>query len=254
MELLIYLALIILCDIPTAGRDASPITKASHSPDSVYFHIAYYIVPDGRVGCDNYDTNYSYGISPNEWYQDCAHYVRPNGDMYDDRSLLSYGFSNSLFFQVFLQRDKIIYNSSPERREFSNIMKASSLSNAQKSELTFDINAFDRPLELSKYQAWGTLIAQLALYTPGTFPSDPRIGCELTYQLFNDEDHMNNIFVPKLEKQVADYLPDIPLKGIRFIPYTGNISEYAGVYFMTITFDDAGNLVTVVTAMKESIF
>lgn len=131
-------------------------------------------------------------------------------------------------------------------------MKASSLSNSQKSELTFDINGFNKPLELSRYQAWGTLIAQLALYTPGTFPSDPKIGCGLTYQLFNDEDHMNNIFVPKLEKQVSDYLPDIPLKGIRFIPYTGNISEYAGVYFMTITFDDVDKLVTVVTAMKEN--
>ena len=176
------------------------------------------------------------------------YFIRVDGDMSGDT--VSYGISYSLFFQVFLQRDKLIYNSSPERREFSNIMKASSLSNAQKSELTFDINGF--PLELSKYQAWGTLIAQLALYTPGTFPSDPRIGCGLTYQLFNDEDHMNNIFVPKLEKQVNDYLPDIPLKGIRFIPYTGNISEYAGVYFMTITFNDADQLVTVVTAMKEN--
>ena len=183
--------------------------------------------------------------SPNyRYYTDGSHEVLrddivllvfPDGDM--DVSVVrnSYGNLYSLFFQVFLQRDKLICNSSPERREFSNIMKAS-----------------NKPLELSKYQAWGTLIAQLALYTPGTFPSDPRIGCGLTYQLFNDEDHMNNIFVPKLEKQVNDYLPDIPLKGIRFIPYTGNISEYAGVYFMTITFNDADQLVTVVTAMKEN--
>ena len=131
-------------------------------------------------------------------------------------------------------------------------MKASSLSNSQKSELTFDINAFDRPLELSRYQAWGTLVVQLAFYTPGTFPSDPRIGCGLTYELLHDEDYMNNTFVPKLEKQVTTYLPDIPLDHIRFIPYTGKISEYAGVYFMTITFQDVDQLVTVVTAMKEN--
>ena len=130
-------------------------------------------------------------------------------------------------------------------------MKSSSLSNAQKTELTFGINAYLRPLELSKYQAWGTLVLELALYTSGTFPSDPDIGCGLNYHLFRDIDYMNNTFAEKLKSQVVKYLEDIPLNSIKFTAYEGDISEYAGVYFMLITFNDSSNLVTVVTALKE---
>ena len=130
-------------------------------------------------------------------------------------------------------------------------MKSSSLSNAQKTELTFGINAYLRPLELSKQQAWGTLVLELALYTPGTFTSDPDIGCGLNYHLFRDIDYMNNTFAEKLKSQVVKYLEDIPLNSIKFTAYEGDISEYAGVYFMLITFNDSSNLVTVVTALKE---
>lgn len=130
-------------------------------------------------------------------------------------------------------------------------MKSSSLSNAQKTELTFGINAYLRPLELSKYQAWGTLVLEVALYTPGTFPSDPDIGCGLNYHLFRDIDYMNNTFAEKLKSQVVKYLEDIPLNSVKFTAYKGDISEYAGVYFMLITFNDSSNLVTVVTALKE---
>lgn len=129
---------------------------------------------------------------------------------------------------------------------------AKKLTEAQKTELSFLINNYQKPLEYTKFEAWGHQILEIALYEPGTFPSDPGIGVGLNKKLFNDIDYMNNTVAESIKSQVEKYLPDIPLASIQFVEYDGGgVNSYDGVVIMMITFEVYANqMTTVVTALS----
>ena len=129
---------------------------------------------------------------------------------------------------------------------------ASNLTEAQKTELSFLINKYQKPLEYTKFEAWGHQIMDIALYQPGTFPSGTSIGVGLNKKMFNDLDYMNNTVAEAIKQQVNKYLPDIPLSNIKFSEYTdGGVDPYEGVVIMLITFESYSNeMTTIVTALS----
>ena len=118
----------------------------------------------------------------------------------------------------------------------------------QKSELTFVINEFQKPLELTKFQAWTQQILTILLMEPGSFPSIPTLGCGLNYQMFKTVDYLNSSFSRKAASQIEEYLGEIPFDSISFSEY----SEDASVIILYIKFTEtASTIKTVVVAMKE---
>lgn len=124
--------------------------------------------------------------------------------------------------------------------------------NSQKAELSFKLNSFGKPQMYSGKEAWARQILQLMFYEPGTFPSDPSIGCGISKDTYRTEDYLRESIVPKIMGQVKQYLPDIPFAGITIeeVPDNKNMA----VYNLAFT-DNAGQIevVTVAVSVKDGI-
>lgn len=91
-----------------------------------------------------------------------------------------------------------------------------SFSDYRKKELTFNLNPFDQPSELTGTEAWARLILTIAFMEEGTMPSLPMIGCGFGNISYENETSLRDARLTKLEQQVKTYYPDIPLDSITF--------------------------------------
>ena len=84
----------------------------------------------------------------------------------------------------------------------------------QKKELTFQVNSFELPEMLSKYNAWADLIIKVLMYEKGTFPDIPDLGLGIHKAHYQDLTSFANRLKSDLEYQLTTYLPDIPVNGM----------------------------------------
>ena len=126
-------------------------------------------------------------------------------------------------------------------------------SNPEKAELTFMLNSFGTPQELSGKKAWATQILQLMFYEPGTFQSDDEIGCGITKETFRDAEYIENVISPKIDAMVDKYLPDIPFSGIK-VSIPEDLTDTV-IYYILFSDTDTGgySFVTVAVAEKNDI-
>ena len=123
------------------------------------------------------------------------------------------------------------------------------LSEDQKTELTFQMDAFNKPLELTKYQAWAQEVITVMMMEPGTLPSSPLCGCGFNAQLMKDVEYLNNTVSAKVNNMVEEYLEEIPFDSISFEEYDIDKS----VILVYINFTTSSMTVqTVVTAMSAN--
>lgn len=87
---------------------------------------------------------------------------------------------------------------------------AISVPNYQKAELTFEINSFGKPLELSGVQAWTRDVLRILMMEKGTMPSDPNMGCGITREMYHDIQTLKGTIRNHADSQIKQYLPDIP--------------------------------------------
>lgn len=84
----------------------------------------------------------------------------------------------------------------------------------QKQELTFQLNSFNKPDTLTKYNAWADLILKLLIYEKGTFPDLPEMGLEINKAHYQDLKTYSKRLKSDLEFQLSTYLPDIPVASV----------------------------------------
>lgn len=121
--------------------------------------------------------------------------------------------------------------------------------NYQKLGLSFQVDAFGRPLEYSGENAWVRYILELMFYEPGTFPSDEAIGCGLTKETFQNADYIQNTVVPNIQTAVRRYLDDVPFDSIDVdLP-----DEYPDVAIYHINFRTGANSIECVTVVATSV-
>lgn len=119
---------------------------------------------------------------------------------------------------------------------------------AQKAELGFGLNAFDKPQEYSGPEAWARLIVNLCMYDKGNFPSNPDIGVGIGRYDFRKEEDRQTLHTA-ISDQVSRYLPDIPVNSITLD--TGDGKAGSLILFIYITFTTANGLETVVVAAEK---
>ena len=87
----------------------------------------------------------------------------------------------------------------------------------QKVEPTFEVNRFERPLELTQVEAWTRLVLRILFMEKGTMPSDPNMGCNITAETYQDIETLKGTIRKNLDKQVRSYLPDIHSQEWKFL-------------------------------------
>jgi hypothetical protein len=83
-----------------------------------------------------------------------------------------------------------------------------------KKELTLDIDAFNKPKELSEVKAWSQLMLDLVFMNPGTYPSLPNMGIGIGSYEFEFLDTVISELQSKIITQQQTYLPQIPLASL----------------------------------------
>ena len=101
-------------------------------------------------------------------------------------------------------------------------MVTSSPLESSKTEVSLQINSFDKPTELNDVAAWSQLMLNLIFLKPGTYPSMPEMGIGIEqYQYEFLEDAVDEIS-SKIITQQQMYLPDIPLENLQVSQYDNN--------------------------------
>lgn len=126
---------------------------------------------------------------------------------------------------------------------------ANTYQNHQKVGLSFNLDSFGRPLEYSGKEAWARYILELMFYEPGTFPSDPNIGCGLTNETFQDSDYIQGTVVPEIQSAVLKYCEDIPFESIDVdLP-----DQYPDVAIYHINFRTSASSIECVTVAARKV-
>ena len=94
-------------------------------------------------------------------------------------------------------------------------MQSSGPLESSKSELTLEINSFDKPKELSSVGAWSQLLLNLMFTRPGTYPSMPELGIGIEDFQYEFLDSAIDQLTTAITTQQQTYLPDIPLSGVQ---------------------------------------
>mgnify|MGYP000211276729 CR=1 FL=1 len=117
----------------------------------------------------------------------------------------------------------------------------------QKAECTFEINPFNRPLELSGIEAWTRLILRLMFMEKGTYPSEPKMGCGITAEMYETIDVLKGTVRNIVESQIRQFLPDLPFYGINVYSEDELIEggEENVVYYMIAFQKESGAIQTV---------
>lgn len=110
----------------------------------------------------------------------------------------------------------------------------------QKKELTFQVNSFELPEMLSKYNAWADLIIKVLMYEKGTFPDTPDLGLGIHKSHYQDLNAYATKLKTDLEYQLSTYLPDIP---VHSMDVYGKATEYGHLLVIGIEFlNDDGTI------------
>lgn len=121
--------------------------------------------------------------------------------------------------------------------------------NRQKVGLSFNLDPFNRPMEYSGKDAWVRYILELMFYESGTFPSDERIGCNLTKETFQDSEYIQNTVVPNIQSNIQLYCSDIPFEGIDVdLP-----EDHPDVAIYHINFRESADSIECVTVVAREI-
>ena len=124
--------------------------------------------------------------------------------------------------------------------------------NAQKAELSFQLNSFGKPQMYSGKEAWARQILQLMFYEPGTFPSDYNIGAGIAKDTYQTEDYVRETIVPQVMRLVKTYLPDIPFEGITIEEVPDSKDTF--IYNLAFTTEaDTIEVVTVAVSVKDGV-
>ena len=122
----------------------------------------------------------------------------------------------------------------------------------QKVEPTFEVNRFERPLELTQVEAWTRLVLRILFMEKGTMPSDPNMGCNITAETYQDIETLKGTIRKNLDKQVRSYLPDIPFAGMEVFTEAELVSDGDPqvVYYIIGFQQGATNIATVKVASR----
>lgn len=93
-------------------------------------------------------------------------------------------------------------------------MQTSNSLQSSKTELTLEIDSFDKPKELVEVAAWSQLILNLLYLKPGTYPSLPDMGIGIEEYQYDFIDDIAEELTSKITSQQKQYLPDVPLTGV----------------------------------------
>ena len=85
---------------------------------------------------------------------------------------------------------------------------------SRKTELSLEINSFDKPRERKDVSAWSQLMLNLIFLQPGTYPSMPEMGVGIENFQYEFLDEALAELSAKITQQHQTYLPDVPLAGL----------------------------------------
>lgn len=86
---------------------------------------------------------------------------------------------------------------------------------SNKTELSLQINAFDKPAEYNEVKAWSQLMLNLIFLRPGTYPSMPEMGVGIDEYQYDFLESAVEELSSKITSQAQMYLPDVPLSGVQ---------------------------------------
>lgn len=119
-----------------------------------------------------------------------------------------------------------------------------------KAELVLGINSFDKPAEASGAEAWTKLITNLIFMSPGTMPTDPDMGCDISQYEFMFIDDKKSEIEQKITEQARSYHPDVPLDSVNVYGKTLTSGEAVLIIQLTFICDDE-NPTAVIAAIKQ---
>ena len=124
--------------------------------------------------------------------------------------------------------------------------------NYTKAELTFEINSFGKPLELSGIEAWTRDVLRILFMEKGTMPSDPEMGCGITREMYHDIQTLKGTIRTQAESQIRQYLPDVPFLAMNVYSEDELVSDGNPniVYYMISFQKNADEIKTVTVASK----
>lgn len=93
-------------------------------------------------------------------------------------------------------------------------MQVSGALESDKTELSLEIDSFDRPKELTKAAAWSQLILNVIFMKKGTYPSIPDLGIDIRQYDYEFMDVACDKLQADIAYQHQTYLPELPLVGV----------------------------------------
>lgn len=81
-------------------------------------------------------------------------------------------------------------------------------------EPTFELDDFNRPLEVEGADAWIRDVVAMAFYEPGTFAADPNLGVAVNTTSFEFMDDAVISIREKLTQACRVYLSDVPIESL----------------------------------------
>lgn len=85
---------------------------------------------------------------------------------------------------------------------------------SNKKELQLSINNVNKPTELSGKEAWIQLITNLLFLKPGSFPSQPDMGIDISRYEYEFIDEAMSDIESRIYQQVTTYLPEVPFQQV----------------------------------------
>ena len=119
---------------------------------------------------------------------------------------------------------------------------------SDKIELSWGINSFNKPTELTGGKAWAKLVTNLLFMPKGSYPTEPDMGCELQKYDFMFIDDVKDDIEKNIRDQISTYLPDIPLSEI--IVSSETIAGQRNIMVIILKFTEKENESIVVAAEK----
>lgn len=124
---------------------------------------------------------------------------------------------------------------------------------SEKVELSFGLNAFNDPLEVSGAKAWANLISNLIFMSPGSMPSDPEMGIDIRQYEFMFIDDVKNDIEQNITDQVNTYFPDIPLESVTVNTDSTQTGRVILLIILSFLIDDVRDIAVVAAEKANSI-
>ena len=123
---------------------------------------------------------------------------------------------------------------------------------SSKTELSLEINSFDKPKELNDVAAWSQLMLNLIFLRPGTYPSLPKMGVGIENYQYEFLDEAIDELSVAIATQQQTYLPDIPLAGIQVSKIDNQGQPVLVIQMAFNTESGAGNSAVAINLSKRN--